>query len=141
MLGWSYYRAITVDAANVDATLTKFPLLVEFAADTDLAKARTDGHDIRFTLDDGATALKYERIAWSGGGGSAVTAKFWVRVPSIHSVSGATIRVYYGNPAAGDGEDSPISLGLAELRHDPSLSKDEERRIYHGRSPLPALLG
>ena len=103
---WSHYRPITVDDTNVDATLTDFPLLVQFDADADLAKARADGYDVRFTLDDGVTALEYERLTWSGGGGSSVTADFWVSVPSIDSAIGATIRIYYGNATASDGEDA-----------------------------------
>ncbi|MEE8450357.1 MAG: DUF2341 domain-containing protein [Thermoguttaceae bacterium] len=103
---WSHYKPITVQDANVDANLSDFPLLVVLDGDTDIgSRCRTDGHDLRFTLDDGVTALKYERLEFNVAAGSA-SGKFWVKVPSIAASGGTTLRVYYGNAAASDGEDA-----------------------------------
>ena len=105
MLGWSHHKSIDVSPTNVDANLTDVPTLVVIGDDPDLSKARTDGFDMEFTLDDGVTVLKYDRRSWNGGGGSAAQGIFWVRIPSINSTLGATIQMHYGNPSAADGQD------------------------------------
>lgn len=105
---WSHFIPIAVSADEVSASLTDFPLYVELdaAALASMSKALISGFDIRFTLSD-TTELSYERIDWAGGGGSPATvAKFWVKVPEIHLTSGASLRIYYGNAAAEDGEDA-----------------------------------
>jgi len=104
MMGWSGYKRITIasvhSATGQHESLRNFPFLVACDADADLAVAKADGSDIRFTLDDGLTALPFWLEYWSGGGGSAATMRAWVRIPEIGATSGATIRVYYGNPLA-----------------------------------------
>jgi len=105
MQGWNYYKTITVADDRVDADLAQFPLLVAIDADADIgANARSDGHDIRFTLDDGQTELSFERESFAIAGGLA-TGRFWVRVPSILASGGATIRCYYGKADASDASD------------------------------------
>ncbi len=105
MLGWAYYETITVADGNVDGDLADFPLLVAFDADADMgAHARSDGYDIRFTLDDGQAELGFERESFAVSNGKA-TGRFWVRVPSILATGGAVIRCYYGNPDAADASD------------------------------------
>ena len=107
LTGWKYRKKITVQDANVIADLTNFPVYVFINADTDFHQARADGHDIRFTLSDGKTLLKYEREHWTGGNGSPATAHFWVKVPSILASGGATIYIYYGKSDAPDGANAP----------------------------------
>lgn len=102
---WSHYKPIAVQDQQVDADLTDVPLLVKIAGDADLSRALATGHDIRFTLDDGETELPYDRVYWSGGGGAPATAVFHVATPSIAASGGASIRMYYGHPAAGDGNN------------------------------------
>jgi len=106
LAGWSYRKEIDVQDAYVDGDLTDFPLYVKRTADADLAEALATGYDIRFTQSDGETLLYYEREAWAGGNGSAATADFWVRVPSIAATGGANIFMYYGKADAPDGQDS-----------------------------------
>jgi len=105
MLGWAYYKTITISDSNVDADLADFPLLVAFDADSDIGEhARADGHDLRFTLDDGETELSFERESFSIASGQA-SGRFWVKAPSILATGGAVIRCYYGNPFAADASD------------------------------------
>jgi len=60
--GWLYRKELTIDQTKVDDILTDFPVLVKLdEANFNFAHARSDGYDIRFTLDDGETLLKYER--------------------------------------------------------------------------------
>jgi len=104
--GWDFRKKITVQHEFVDSDLTNFPVYVPIKADADFHEARADGYDIRFTLSDGKTLLKYEREHWTGGNGSPATAHFWVKIPSILASGGATIYVYYGKSDAPDGEDA-----------------------------------
>lgn len=106
LTSWSSRKQIDVQDTNVDSDLTNFPVYVGISADGDMSEAQADGEDIRFTQSDGETLLYYERESWSGGGGSAVTADFWVKVPSVAASGGATIYIYYGKADALDGEDA-----------------------------------
>ena len=107
--GWKYYKPVTIDAtpASLGGNLSNVPQLVKITADADLAYALATGYDIRFTTAAAPTVeLNYERIAWSGGGGSAATAIFWVTVPTILAASGASLLMYFGNAGAADGENA-----------------------------------
>lgn len=107
LTGWKHRKKITVQDVFVDGNLTNFPAYVFINADADFHEARADGYDIRFTLSDGKTLLKYEREHWTGGNGSPATAHFWVKVPSILAAGGTIIYIYYGKSDAPDGEDAP----------------------------------
>ncbi len=106
LTGWPYRKKITVRSSYVDADLAEFPLLVKIIADVDMAAARGDGYDLRFTDSDGVTELPYERDSWSGGNGATVNANIWVRVPFIGSAVGAELYVYYGKADAYDGQQT-----------------------------------
>jgi hypothetical protein len=91
MLGWQYYKTITVSDASVDADLADFPLLVVIEDDAAIgAHAKPDGSDLRFALADG-TLLKHE-VEQFGVAGGLATGRVWVKVPSILAAGGATIR-------------------------------------------------
>jgi len=103
---WAAYKEITIQADQVDSNLTDFPCLVILDADEDVGgRCLASGNDIRFTLSDGETLLTYERETFAVASGEA-TGAFWVKIPSISSSTGATIRCYYGNASASDGEDA-----------------------------------
>jgi len=105
MSAWSYYKEITIDNANVDATLSNFPIVVQTSSDSDLSSnAKASGGDVRFTADDGTTLLDSEKQNYASG-----TGNWWVRIPSIASASTTTIRMYYGNSSSSD--DSNYELG------------------------------
>lgn len=100
---FSYRKKITISTTYIDADLTNFPLLVHLSADSDVGlHTQSTGNDIMFTASDGKTVLPYERESWSGGGGSAATANFWVRVPTLDDAVDTDIYMYYGNSSAGD---------------------------------------
>ena len=111
MNGWSHYKTITLESVQsvtgVAETLESFPALVACDDDADLAAAKADGADLRFTTGDGAALLPHWIERFSGGGGSAATMRAWVRIPEIGATSGATIRVYYGNPSASSASSKP----------------------------------
>ena len=103
LTGWTHREKLTTQYANVDATLADFPVLVKLTADADYSDALATGADIRFTQSDGETLLKHEMESWSGGGGSAVTADFWVKLPSVSAVAGTDFYVYWEKAGAADG--------------------------------------
>ena len=113
LTGWGFRKKIDIQDTYVDSNLSDFPVYVKIDADADFHEARSDGYDIRFTEDDGETLLKYRRLYWTGGNGSAATAHFWVKVPSILSSGGATIYCYYGKSDASDGEDAANTYNSA----------------------------
>ena len=103
---WAYRKQITISDATVNATLTDFPVYVTISNDAQIgAAALANGYDIRFTMADG-TLLSYQRESWSGGGGSAASGTFWVKVPSFNPSTGATIYIYYGKFDATDGQNA-----------------------------------
>jgi len=109
LAGWTYRKEITIQHAHVDGNLTDFPVYVPIVADGDIGGHVFDdvnGFDIRFTLSDGQTLLKYEREYFNVAAGDA-TAYYWVKVPSILALSGAVIYIYYNDgDGTVDGEDA-----------------------------------
>lgn len=102
--GWNYRKPITVDASNIDASLSDFPVLVKLSnSNFDFSKALSSGNDIRFTLADGSTLLKYEREIHNDVAEKAV---YHVKVPNVDNSTDTIIYMYYGNALAGDGADA-----------------------------------
>ena len=99
---WDYYKVITIDSIDqVGATLTNFPILINFT-DADLANhALSDGSDIAFILIDNTTQLNHE-IEYFNGATGALTA--WVNVTSLPHDSDLKILMYYGNAGASSQE-------------------------------------
>ncbi|MBN1674645.1 MAG: DUF2341 domain-containing protein, partial [Kiritimatiellae bacterium] len=101
--GWSYRRALTIDADRVGggADLADFPVLIGLT-DADLKGASAggrvssaSGYDIIFTTDDGQTQLDHELELYTGSTGELVA---WVRVPVLSCEEDTTLYMYYGNP-------------------------------------------
>ncbi len=67
---WQYRMPIHIDYTKVPSDLANFPVLVAFdTAGFDFSKARSDGHDIRFTSNmDGTGVLKYGKRPVDTGG-------------------------------------------------------------------------
>lgn len=107
LTGYGWRVTIRVDQTYIDGDLTAFPLSVRLSNSTLLKEAAANGYDVRFTLSDSETLLKYERESWAGGDGSNVTANFWVRVPSIAATGDPTeIFCYFNKPGDTDGQDA-----------------------------------
>lgn len=103
-------QKITIQGAFLDANQTHFPVYVYIdpaAEGATMGEAANDGSDIRFTESDGTTLLDHELEYWSGGGGGAVTAHFWVSNAgwTIESDGSTELYVYYGSAGA-DGENA-----------------------------------
>jgi len=104
--GWSSRKQVSISHLNVDELLSDFPLYLPVKGDGDMTEAQDDGEDWRVRLDDSAVDLDYEREAWSGGGGAAVTADHWTSVPEVSAVAPTVVHCFYGNAGAADGQDA-----------------------------------
>lgn len=96
---WGYRVKITVDAAEVDATLTNFPVFVDLS---DLpagfqTNVNSDGSDIRVTTDDGTTEVPREVVSYASGVG-----ELHFKAPSLSSSVDTDFYIYYGNSGASD---------------------------------------
>ena len=101
---YQYGKKITIQASQVTADQTNFPVLINLSADTELAaSARNDGFDIRFTSDNGLTQLSHQIERFDGTTGELVA---WVNVSNVSSSINTDIYLYYGNPTATNQEDA-----------------------------------
>ena len=101
---WLYRTPIHIDYTKVGANLTDFPVLVALTSTNfDFSHARSDGYDIRFTLnEDGTGVLKYERERHDS---TNQVAEYWVKIPSVSSASDTYFYMFSGNASASDGQD------------------------------------
>jgi hypothetical protein len=124
---WKSYRTITVntaaDGANVAGSVTNYPLAVRLtSAQADVfANGGVNGANIRFTLADGTTRLKYEREMYDTTSQQAV---FWVLVPSVAGNASTTIRMYYGRVGVADSSSSTAVF-------DTTTTGNGFRAVYH----------
>lgn len=89
---WMYRKPIVISGTG--SVIPDLQVKVELAAaGFDFIKAQSDGGDIRFTDEDGATLLPYWIESWN----SPVSAVIWVRVADIPE-EGKSIYIHYGVP-------------------------------------------
>lgn len=100
---WAYNKEIIIQE-NSGKTLNDYQILVKLdGSNFDFSKAKPDGSDIRFTLND--MELPYWVEEWNK---ETNKAKIWVKVPSISANGNMELISHYGNPSA-----SAISNGDA----------------------------
>lgn len=102
--GWKYRKKLTIESDVIDADLANFPVLVRLtAANFNFSQARSDGYDIRFVSTNGVTLFAYERERHDAGAGKA---EYWVNLPVVSGAVDTEFYLYYGNPAATNGENA-----------------------------------
>ena len=99
---WAYY--VTCSISNIgDTALTNFAAHCVWNSTGAVAAghAKADGSDLRVIASDGSTVLPFEieNRTWN-----TSTTTIWVLIPSI--TTSGTVRIYYGNPAATDGQNA-----------------------------------
>ncbi len=93
---WLYRKKITINASQVPANQTSFPVFAS-TTDADLAaNARADGYDIVFTDSTGTSTLNYEREYYNSATGQFAA---WVKT-NISSTTNTDLYLYYGNTGA-----------------------------------------
>jgi len=96
LTGYDKYELVSVTGNKPASSLSWHPMLVKFDTDTGLNDyTQNAGLDIAFTLDGSDTELPYDREEWTDNGAN-VTARFWVRVPSVDSASDTDLRMHIG---------------------------------------------
>lgn len=107
-LNWwnsNYTKRIPITINNLDqaTTHTNMPVLVRLnTSRINYADTLAGGADIRFTLSNQSTQLKYDIERWNSSGESLI----WVKIPSIAASSNMIIYMYYGHSGAADGQDA-----------------------------------
>ncbi|MHA2332967.1 MAG: DUF2341 domain-containing protein, partial [Candidatus Hodarchaeales archaeon] len=100
-------KTITINASQVNGTLTDFPVLINIF-DTDLhdtGNVQVDGDDIAFT-DASGNRLDHEiELFNQTSNGTHANLVAWIKVPSISNSSDTNIKMYYGNNAVNSQED------------------------------------
>jgi hypothetical protein len=95
-------RKLTIDAGDIDADLTDFPILVHLNSSyIDWSKVQDDLDDLRFTVDN-ATLLKYEIDSYT----TNSEAWIWVKVPAIDDLVNTDLFMYYNNATVTSGQDT-----------------------------------
>lgn len=62
LANYTHRRKITIDSAEIDSTLTDFPVLVNLTdANFDFDTAMSNGYDVRFTQSDALTPIDFDR--------------------------------------------------------------------------------
>ena len=91
---FGYQKRLTLDGAQVAATLSDFPVLIRIKDAELKANARATGADIHFAAADGTTALDYEIEAYDGQAGALIA---WVRIPTLRAGADVTLWLQYGD--------------------------------------------
>lgn len=100
---WTYHKELTIDSTKIASNLSNFPIRVFLnSINFDFTKAESDGSDIRFTVDD-TDDLDFERVFHDSVNQEAL---YFVKIPSVSSTVDTVFKIYYGNKAATDAEDS-----------------------------------
>ena len=135
-LGWQ--RALTLDGAQVKATLTTFPVLIRITDSALGTHAAANGSDIYF-LNSGQTSKLPHEIESYGGSNGALVA--WVRVPSLAASSDTVIYLRYGGGGADRADPSTLWSGhfyVWHLSQDPGPGGANQIRDATGRAHATA---
>lgn len=98
--GWSYRKAVTVDAgaAQVAGAEKRFPVLVRLdSSNFRFEDAKPDGSDLRFLASDDKTPLAFHIESFDPKIGLAM---IWVDLPDLPASGQARLFLYFGNKEA-----------------------------------------
>ena len=130
---WTRRLELTFDNSGQSEDLTDFPVCVRLDSSLiSYGSTQDAGQDLRF-VDTNDTVLAHEIEIWDESGESVV----WVKVPQIDGGSDTdSIWLYYGNPAAPDGQDIPAvwSSGYETVLHLDETSGSYEDSTGNGHA-------
>lgn len=101
---WTRRMRIQINNSDQASAFTNQPMLVRLTtSNVNYSDIQASGADIRFVDADDTTVLSHQTEEWNYNG----TSDLWVKVPNISASSTAGyIYVYFGNPAASDGQST-----------------------------------
>jgi alpha-tubulin suppressor-like RCC1 family protein len=118
---WTGRQLMEINPGNANP-LTNYQVDLQLSSTSiDFASTQAAGQDLRFTLDDGITLVPYWLEKFDSAG---KTAKVWLKIPSIPAMASTSIYVYYGNPAAVDGQSGRDTFELYESFDDSRASAE-----------------
>jgi biopolymer transport protein ExbB len=151
---WKQRKMIQFDTseqgANIKEPLTDFPLLVRLhTGNFSFSGAKEDGSDLRFVGADDKVPLKHHVEKFDP---KEEIALVWVKVPRISGDSKKdSIWMYYGNPAAADGQDLGGTYDVNQVAVYHLNDKEGNPRdttayannagSFTGKLALPAIIG
>ena len=98
--GWTYRKAVIIEASQIPSDLTDFPIYVDLADFDDggdfFEEVQSDGRDIRVTTNDGETEVPFELVSISTGATNGGELHFKA-AGTLSSTTNTTFYVYYGN--------------------------------------------
>lgn len=125
--GYAYRRRLAIPASSAKGSSHQnFPLWVELSGSwlkstaSGGKVASTDGHDLRFELEDG-TRLAHELEHYDADSGKLGA---WVRVPTLHETQPTVLLFYYGKSglAASEAEPETVWQDYLAVWHLPGTS-------------------
>ena len=151
---WKQRKKIQFDAspkgADIKENLTDVPVLVRLhTGNFTFANAKDDGADLRFVSADDKSPLKYHIEKFDP---KEEIALVWVKVPRITGGANQdSIWMYYGNPAAPDGQESGGTYDVNQVAVYHFGEKDGNPKdataygnhaaSFSGKLGLPAVVG
>ena len=151
---WKERKKVQFDAspkgADIKENLTDVPVLVRLhTGNFSFSNAKEDGSDLRFVSADDKSPLKYHIEKFDP---KEEIALVWVKVPRISGGANQdSIWIYYGNPAAPDGQESGGTYDVNQVAVYHMGEKDGNPRdatayanhaaSFSGKLGLPAIIG
>jgi len=105
--GWSYRKAVTIDAAaaQVTAAEKRLPVLLRLdSSNFRFEDAKPDGSDLRIVGSDDKTPLNFHIESFDAKSGLAMV---WVDLPELPASGQTKLFLYYGNQKAQGGASTP----------------------------------
>ena len=98
---WTYRVKVTIDADEVDADLTDFPVYVDLSTLPSgfHNHVTSDGGDIRVTTGNGFAEVPRELVVYDSG---SDTGELYFKAPELSASVDTEFYIYYGNAAADD---------------------------------------
>lgn len=131
LIGWHYRKPILINN-TLTTELPNYQIRIELnSSNFDFTKAKSDGSDIRFSLDNGITLIPYWIEKWDNVAQEAI---LWVKVPNIPAAGITTIYVYYGNP---DATYDINYYGLTKVMEQLPANDEDGYKIYYQEWIMP----
>jgi hypothetical protein len=105
LVGYKYKKFITINHNLIDEDLINFPIRIYIDNDNNIGTvAKNNGDDIKFTISDEETILKYEIEDFTIINNNAI-GNFWVKIPFISSIEDTIIYIHYGNISSNESQN------------------------------------